>query len=233
MELGDRLPEGGEKRAAVQAMFDRIAPGYDRLNRLISGGRDLRWREQTLDAVAVGPEDRLVDVACGTGDFVELARRRGARCLGVDFADTMLRFARTRQPEEHWVRGDALALPLPERSATVVTCGFALRNVVSIPEALAEMARVLAPGGRLALLEVDRPEHPVLRLGHTVWCDGVVPRIGSWLSDRDAYAYLPRSTAYLPPARELETWIESAGFTEVAVERFLLGAAQRWTAVRR
>lgn len=227
------LPTGAHKRAVVQAMFDRIAPGYDRVNRIISAGRDQGWRERTLEAVGVGPGDRLVDVACGTGDFVALARRRGATCVGVDFADEMLRLARVRQPGVAWVRGDALALPVPDASATVVTCGFALRNVVSIPEALAEMARVLVPGGRVALLEVDRPDPGVLRLGHSLWTDVLVPRIGGLLSDREAYAYLPRSTAYLPPAPELARWIEEAGFRGVSCRRFLLGAAQCWIGVRR
>jgi demethylmenaquinone methyltransferase/2-methoxy-6-polyprenyl-1,4-benzoquinol methylase len=225
------LPRGEEKRAQVRQMFDRIAPRYDLLNRLLTGGLDRRWRRLAVEAVGVVPRDRVLDLACGTGDLCELAAARGARVVGVDFAGAMLRRARARGSGAAFVRGDAVALPLPEAWATVALCGFALRNFVSVPDVLTELRRVLAPGARVALLEVDRPGHPLLRAGHRLYFDGVVPRLGGLLSDRAAYTYLPRSTVYLPPAEEFRVWIEKAGFCEPRRRSLLLGAAQLWTAV--
>ncbi len=232
MALGT-LPHGAVKRERVRAMFDRIAPRYDLLNRVLTVGLDQRWRRATLDRVAVGPDDCVLDLACGTGDLARLAAARGARVCGLDFAGQMLRRARRRDPRLAWVRADATALCLPDGWASVVVCGFALRNFVSIPPVLVEMARVLAPGGRLALLEVDRPEPSWLRAGHGLYFDRLVPRIGGWLSDRAAYDYLPRSTAYLPPADEFRRWLETAGFEAPQRRRRLLGAVQIWTARRR
>jgi demethylmenaquinone methyltransferase/2-methoxy-6-polyprenyl-1,4-benzoquinol methylase len=226
------LPRDEEKREQVRAMFDRIAPRYDALNRLLTAGLDQRWRRAALDAVGVGREDRVLDLACGSGDLAELAAARGARVIGVDFARGMLREARRRRIPALWIHGDVARLPLSAGCATVVTCGFALRNFASLPEVLAEMARVLAAGGRLSLLEVDRPSNPLLRAAHSLYFDRVVPRVGGWLSDRAAYAYLPRSTAYLPDARELAALIEEAGFRRVRRRSLLLGTAQIVTAVR-
>jgi demethylmenaquinone methyltransferase/2-methoxy-6-polyprenyl-1,4-benzoquinol methylase len=216
----------------VQAMFDRIAPRYDLLNRLISLGLDRRWRRLALESVGLRPGEHLLDVACGTGDFVELALERGARVVGADFSAGMLQHARARRPDPGWLRCDASALAMPDGCIDVVTCGFALRNFVSVPNVLEEMSRVLAPGGRLVLVEVDRPRSRVLRMGHYVWFDVCVPRLGGLLSDRDAYAYLPASTAYLPPANEFRVWLEKAGFGTIAYRQLLFGSAQLWTGVR-
>jgi len=226
------LPRGGEKRARVREMFDRIAPRYDLLNRVLTGGLDRRWRRAAVDAARVGPGDRVLDLACGTGDLAELAAARGARVVGLDFAGRMLALARRRGAARDLVRGDAARLPLPDGWASVVLCGFALRNFVSVPEVLAEAARVLASGGRLVLLEVDRPEGAWLRRGHHLYFDRVVPRVGGLLSDRDAYRYLPRSTAYLPPAPVFRGWLEAAGFRDCARRSFLFGSAQLWAGAR-
>jgi len=230
--LGPQLPRDEEKRTQVRAMFDRIAPRYDAMNRLLTAGLDQRWRRATLDAVGVGRRDRVLDLACGTGDLAELAAGRGARVVGVDFAREMLCGARRRRIPALWIHGDAASLPLSDGSATVVTCGFALRNFVSLEEVLGEMARVLESGGRLALLEVDRPSLAVVRAAHSLYFDRLVPRVGRWLSDRAAYGYLPRSTAYLPAARELAALIAEAGFQQVRRRPLLLGSAQIITAVR-
>jgi len=227
------LPAPEQKHAAVKAMFDRIAPDYDRMNRLMTLGLDQRWRRLALELVGAGPGDVLIDLACGTGDLAELAAARGARVVGTDFAGEMLRAARARTGEIPFAQGDGAALPFASGAATVLTCGFALRNFVSLPEVLGEMARVLAPGGRLALIEVDRPGSSVIRAGHSLYFDRVVPKLGAWLSDRDAYAYLPQSTSYLPEASELRALLEARGFERVAKRRLLLGAAQILTAVRR
>ncbi len=232
MEVGPLLC-GAAKRTQVRAMFDRIAPRYDALNRLVSAGLDRRWRRLALAAVDVGPADTVLDLACGTGDLMQLAAARGARSLGVDMALGMLRVARRRRVAGALAQGDAVALPVPDAWASVVSCGFALRNFVSLGPVLREMARVLAPGGRLTLLEVDRPEGRWVRAGHELWFERVVPWLGGILSDRAAYAYLPRSVAYLPPPRELGALLEQAGFEGIRRRRLLFGAAQLVTAVRR
>ena len=226
------LPRREEKRTHVRAMFDRIAPRYDAMNRLLTARLDQRWRRAALEAVGAGRGDRVLDLACGTGDLAELAAARGAQAIGVDFARQMLRGARRRGIPALWIQGDAVALPLPDACATVVTCGFALRNFVSLPEVLGEIARVLEAGGRLALIEVDRPSLAVVRAAHSLYFDRVVPLVGGWLSDRAAYAYLPRSTAYLPATRELTALIADAGFQRVQHRPLLLGSAQIMTAVR-
>jgi len=213
-------------------MFDRIAPRYDRMNRLMTVGLDQSWRRCALDAIGVGAGDRLVDLACGTGDLSELARARGANVVGVDFALEMLRGGHARGIDARFVQADGAQLPLRDGWASTLTCGFALRNFVSLPEIFGEAARVLEPGGRMALLEVDRPANPLIAAGHAFYFDRVVPVLGAVLSDRAAYAYLPKSTAYLPAQDELLTWIADAGFEQAHKRSFLLGAAQLITAVR-
>lgn len=227
------LPRQADKRAVVRAMFDRIAPRYDAMNRLLSVGLDQRWRRAALSLAAVGPEDRVLDLACGTGDFSQLALERGARAIGLDFAGEMLRRARRRVAGGVFVQGDGAALPLADGAVTVAACGFALRNFVSLPEIFEELARVLAPGGRLVLLEVDRPRSALLRGAHSAYFDHVVPLLGGLLSDRAAYSYLPQSTAYLPEASRLLAALEEAGFEQVARTGLLLGAAQILSALRR
>jgi len=213
-------------------MFDRIAPRYDRMNRLLTLGLDQRWRSAALDAAGVGPADRVLDIACGTGDLCERLAARGAGVVGLDFSAEMLRVARRRRVDAALVRADAERLPHPDAAFTVVTCGFALRNFASLQCALAEMARVLASGGHLALVEVDRPSATWLRAAHSLYFDRVVPRLGAWLSDREAYRYLPASTAYLPEAAKLCGMLEGLGFEAVRRRRFLLGAAQLLVARR-
>jgi len=226
------LPVGADKRRTVQAMFDRIAPRYDLLNRLLTGGLDQRWRRRTLALARVAPGERVLDLACGTGDLARLARERGARVLGVDFARVMLRHARTLEPGIDWVQGDAEALPVPDGAVDVVTCGFALRNFVALDAVLDELYRVLAPGGRIALIDVDRPAHPLVRWAHSVHFDRLVPRVGAWFGEAAAYRYLPESTAYLPPRLELLARLGKAGFAEPTHHGLLLGTAQILTGVR-
>lgn len=227
------LPPDAQKRAFVQALFERIAPRYDLVNRVMTGGLDRRWRERSLAAIGVGPGDRVLDLACGTGDLAAQAAARGARTTALDFAAAMLRRAHRRRVPAALVRGDAAALPLASGSMTAVVCGFALRNFVSIDAVLGEVARVLAPGGRLAVLEVGRPDGPWLQRGHAFYFERVVPRIGALLSDSAAYAYLPRSTGYLPDDAGFRTRMRAAGLAPGARHRLLFGSAQIWTATKR
>jgi demethylmenaquinone methyltransferase/2-methoxy-6-polyprenyl-1,4-benzoquinol methylase len=214
-------------------MFDRIARRYDGLNRLFTAGLDQRWRRLAVAAIGIGPGDRVLDLACGTGDLAELAARRGARVVGVDFAREMLCGARRRAVRAALVQADGARLPLHSGFATAAVCGFALRNFVSLSEIFAELARVLAPGGRVALLEVDRPAPRWLRSSHSFYFDRVVPLVGGLLSDRRAYAYLPQSTVYLPPTAELLGQLAEAGFRDVVRRPLLFGAVQLVTATRR
>ncbi|MCP4039772.1 MAG: ubiquinone/menaquinone biosynthesis methyltransferase [bacterium] len=226
------LPTGRDKHTAVRAMFDRIAPRYDLLNRLASLGLDQGWRKLALDLVDVGRDDIVLDLACGTGDLCEQACSRGARVLGADFAREMLRGASQRGIAAAFANADAAELPLADASIDVVTCGFALRNFVSLPEVFAEISRVLKPGGRIAFIEVDRPSSALVRGAHSIYFDRFVPLLGGLLSDRDAYRYLPESTAYLPPAEELRAMLDKAGIARVTKRRLLFGAAQILTGVK-
>ncbi|WP_420638247.1 ubiquinone/menaquinone biosynthesis methyltransferase [Candidatus Poriferisocius sp.] len=231
------LPQGPAKVAAVRRMFDAIAPRYDLLNRLLTLGLDRRWRRRAVAELRLPAGARVFDLACGTGDLCRDLGAAGLGPVGFDLSTGMLRAA---QGHRAWadrpaplVLSDALRLPVPAHSADGVTCGFALRNVVDLGELFAEVARVLRPRGRVSLLEVSEPTHPVLRTGHRVYFGAVVPRIGGLLSDRAAYRYLPRSMSYLPPADELLAMLAEHGFD--AVERRTLsgGIAQLITATRR
>jgi demethylmenaquinone methyltransferase/2-methoxy-6-polyprenyl-1,4-benzoquinol methylase len=226
------LPLGEEKAVFVRAMFDRIAPRYDLLNRCLSLRLDQYWRRVTIRTAAVSAHDTVVDLACGTGDLSELAARTGAQVVGVDFSYNMLVGARRRNIPATFVHSDALSTPLPTAWASVVLSGFALRNFVSIPAVVSEAARLLKPGGRLAFLEVDTPAHPLLRWGHHLYFTRIVPFLGSLLSDKHAYAYLPESVSYLPEDAALLRIITEAGFRHVTKRRLSSGIAQLLTAVR-
>lgn len=230
---GSPLPEGPvEKREFVRAMFDRIAPRYDLLNRVISLGLDQGWRRSLLAGLRIGPGAIVLDLATGTGDLARLAAGRGARVIGIDLAAGMLRVGRRRDPQLAMVQADGAALPLPDASMDAVTCGFAVRNFADLDAVLRECARVLRPGGGLGLLEVDAPRSRLLRLGHRLHFGALVPRIGALLSDGDAYRYLPASAAYLPDEAELCGRLGSAGFGGVRKRSFAAGAVQAVVAVR-
>ncbi len=220
------LPKAEEKREFVRSMFDRIAPRYDLLNRLMSLGMDRRWRSEAIEGTRVGPGALVVDVASGTGDLAELARARGARVVAVDFALGMLGAAEPQSTAVHRVQADAAALPLRDGCAQVVTCGFALRNFANLDAVFRECARVLVRGGRVAFVEFDEPRGSLLRWGHDIHFRHVVPRIGAWLSDAAAYRYLPASMHYLPSESELLARLEQAGFGKVEKRRRMLGAVQ-------
>jgi demethylmenaquinone methyltransferase/2-methoxy-6-polyprenyl-1,4-benzoquinol methylase len=225
------LPEGAEKRRAVESMFDRIAPRYDLVNRVMTLGLDRRWRRRTIAALELPSGARVLDLGCGTGDLCEELRAAGDSPVGFDLSAGMLGAARTAAP---LVRGDALRLPVPDGAADGVVSGFALRNVVDLDALFSECARVLRPGGRIAMLETDEPDNRVLQAGHRLWFRRVVPVVGGRLGrDREAYRYLPRSTAYLPPTTELLALVGAAGFDDVRHQRLGGGAVQLLTGTRR
>lgn len=239
MRSSSVLPTGEAKVAAVDAMFDAIAPRYDLCNRVISLGLDTGWRRRTVRALGLNAGATVLDLACGTGDLCRELRRVGLVPVGVDRSAGMLAAATGVRgvPDDAaapapLVRGDALALPLRPGAVDGLVCGFALRNFASLPPVFAECARVVRPGGVVAFLEVDTPPSAVLRAGHRVWFGGVVPLIGGLLSDGAAYRYLPRSVAYLPPPAELAGMLTGAGFNSVTRTRLSGGLAQLVTAVR-
>lgn len=220
------LPAPADKAAVVEAMFDRIAPYYDRMNRLLTFRLDQRWRRQAIRRLGISPDDTVLDLGCGTGDMCGLAAASGARVVGLDFAARMLEGARRRGTAAGWLRADAGCLPLRDASVSVVTSAFALRNFVAIPPVLAEIARVLRPGGRLALLEVDTPRLALARWGHELYFRRAVPLVGALLADRTAYAYLPASAAYLPAEPDLLALLAASGLRDVRKHRLGGGAAQ-------
>jgi demethylmenaquinone methyltransferase/2-methoxy-6-polyprenyl-1,4-benzoquinol methylase len=224
------LPEGETKYRAVEGMFDRLAPRYDRMNRVISLGLDKRWRKHTVDALDVPAGARVIDLACGTGDLCRDLAARGARPVGADFSAGMLANARTDAP---LVRADGARLPFATGALDGLTCGFALRNFVDLDAVFRECARILRPGGRFAALDATVPANPVMRMGNAVWFRGAVPLLGRMLAgDAEAYSYLPKSTAYLPAEPELRDRLRRAGFADVGSRTFTGGSVLLLTGTR-
>lgn len=224
------LPQGDDKVVVVRGMFDSIAPRYDLVNRIMTFSMDKGWRRRTVESLRLAPGATVLDVACGTGDLCRELQARGAQPIGLDLSWGMLAHARTAAP---LVQGDGLALPLPDGCVDAAVSGFALRNVAGLGELFSELARVVRPGGGIALLEVAQPESALLRLGHGIYFGHVVPRIGAMLSDGNAYRYLPRSVAYLPQPAQMLEMLDSAGWSQP--RRFALtgGVAQLLTGTRR
>jgi demethylmenaquinone methyltransferase / 2-methoxy-6-polyprenyl-1,4-benzoquinol methylase len=199
--------------AAVEAMFDRISPVYDVMNRVMTAGLDRRWRRLAAEQV-VRPGDEVLDACCGTGDLALEAERAGGRVTGLDFSEPMLERARRKSGTVEWVRGDLLALPFADESFDAATVGFGIRNVDSLEAGLRELARVLRPGGRLACLEITRPRG-LLRPFFRFWFDGVVPVLGKVLPGGEAYTYLPASVRRFPGPEDLAAVMGEAGFEEI------------------
>jgi demethylmenaquinone methyltransferase/2-methoxy-6-polyprenyl-1,4-benzoquinol methylase len=223
------LPHGEEKARAVRSMFDRVAARYDLVNRVMTFGLDVGWRRRTVEDLRLPAGARVLDVACGTGDLCNELERAGHRPVGVDFSLGMLAHATTTAP---LVQGDASRLPFADASVDGVTSGFALRNVTDLETVFDEIRRVLRPSGRVALLETAEPDGRVMRTGHRVYFGRIVPLIGGALSDRAAYAYLPRSMAYLPAPDELLAMLTRAGFDRVRRDPLGGGVAQLLTGTR-
>ena len=223
------LPQGEAKQRMVRDMFDAIAPRYDLVNRIMTFRLDVRWRKRTVASLGLDRGAVVLDLAAGTGDLCRDLQAAGYRPVGVDLSFGMLAAARTDAPLVH---ADALRLPVPDGAVDGATCGFALRNFVDLGAFLAELTRVVKPGGRIALLEVAEPTNPVLRAGHGVYFGRVVPRIGALLSDADAYRYLPKSVAYLPEPPALVQMLRDAGFADGRRETLTGGISQLLTGTR-
>jgi demethylmenaquinone methyltransferase/2-methoxy-6-polyprenyl-1,4-benzoquinol methylase len=202
----------------VRGMFDRIAPVYDAMNRIMTAGLDRKWRRHTVEAV-VQPGDRVLDACCGTGDLAVAAEREGGIVTGLDFSPRMLERARRKSDTVDWMEGDLLELPFPDDSFDSATVGFGVRNVADLERALGELHRVLRPGGRLAILEITQPRGP-LRPFFSLWFDRVVPLLGRVLPGGKAYTYLPASVRRFPGAEELTALLERQGFEQVRFRLF-------------
>ena len=205
----------------VRGMFDRIAPVYDAMNRVMTAGLDRRWRRLAVEAV-VQPGYRVLDACCGTGDLAIAAEREGGIVTGLDFSPRMLERARRKSSTIEWLEGDLLALPFPDGGFDAATVGFGVRNVADLERALAELRRVLRPGGRLAILEITQPRG-LLRPFFSLWFDRIVPLLGKVLPGGKAYTYLPASVRRFPGAEDLGVLLERRGFADVRIR--LLGAS--------
>jgi demethylmenaquinone methyltransferase/2-methoxy-6-polyprenyl-1,4-benzoquinol methylase len=213
-------------------MFDRIAPVYDRMNRLMTAGLDRRWRERMAQRV-VRPGDRVIDAACGTGELALADLLAGAgQVVGVDFSKPMLERARQKSGAIEWVHGDLSRLPFPDAGFQAATVGFGLRNVADLDGALRELRRVLEPGGRLGVLEITRPRGLVAPF-YRLWFDLLVPLAGKLLPGGSAYTYLPASVRRFHTPEELAGRIARAGFEQIGYRLFAGGIVALHTGVAR
>jgi demethylmenaquinone methyltransferase/2-methoxy-6-polyprenyl-1,4-benzoquinol methylase len=220
--------KGQERAAHVRAMFGRIAPHYDFMNTLMSGGRDQAWRRLAIHEAALQPGARLLDVATGTGDLALEAVRQAGNILvvGADFTPEMMKLARAKPGANRvrWMGADALHLPFPDNAFDVVTSGFMMRNVVDIAGAFAEQRRVTRPGGRVVCLEISHTPIPVFKQLFQFYFYRLVPILGGLISKyAEAYTYLPNSLTNFYAADDLAQVMRSAGLQQVRYRRLLLG----------
>jgi demethylmenaquinone methyltransferase / 2-methoxy-6-polyprenyl-1,4-benzoquinol methylase len=215
---------GTRPEPQVQAMFDRIAAFYDRMNTVMTAGLHHAWRRRAADLASLQPGDRALDVATGTGDLaIELARRvvPGGEIVGSDFSERMLELARRKAPGIRFEAGNALSLPYSADEFDAATVGFGARNFADLKRGLAEMRRVVRPGGRVVVLEITTPQHPPLSSFFRVWFDRAVPALGRLAGDPDAYRYLPSSVRRFPGPAELAALMSDSGLVGV---RYILTA---------
>lgn len=202
----------------VRAMFDRIARVYDLINTVMTAGLHHQWRRRAADLANVGPGDRVLDVATGTGDLaIELARRvtPGGQVIGSDFSEEMLTLARRKAPGLRFEWANALELPYEDGAFAAATVGFGARNFSDLDRGVAEMARVVKPGGRVVILEITTPQKPPLSTFFRLWFDRVVPVIGKAAGDSQAYDYLPNSVKRFPEPPDLAASMARAGLEDI------------------
>jgi demethylmenaquinone methyltransferase/2-methoxy-6-polyprenyl-1,4-benzoquinol methylase len=232
------LPPPETKAAYVEQMFARIAPGYDRMNRLMTLGFDQGWRQRAVQAIAPPADGRALDIGTGTGDFLPIlgAWMPEGLVVGLDFTVPMMQAGLPKlaeMPSAGFVGGDALRLPFPDATFDAITTGFTMRNVTDIGAAFREMWRVGRPGCVLACLEVARPRSPLVRLGHRIYFEQIVPRLTALFgADRVAYTYLPQSARAFPEPPALARIMQDAGWSEVRYTMLMMGAAAVHTAIK-
>lgn len=226
-----------DKALRVQAMFDAIAPTYERVNAIASLGQDVRWRRVAVALAAPRAGDVALDICCGTGDMIRMlaAHQPAPRLiLGLDFAAQMLNagaYVGVRSPIQ-LLRGDATRLPLADQSVDVITCAFGARNFQELRIGLGEMRRVLRPGGRAVILEFATPENAVIRWSHRFYTEAILPRLAAVVSgDRSgAYRYLPRSIQTFDSRRQFVERLRSVGFSRVTTRTMNLGGVVAYRA---
>lgn len=220
-------------KADSPALFDRIATTYDRVNRVLSFGVDSLWRKQVVRRL---PRGAILDLACGTGELaLAIAEKEGVQVTGLDLSEGMLEVAR-RRTDGHGItliHGDAQQLPLPEASFDATTIAFGIRNVPDVPAALAEMHRVLRPGGQALILEFSLPTNRLVRALHCFYLRHILPRVGGWISgDREAYRYLNTTIESFPYGEDFLALVRGAGFSECRATPLTLGIATLYEARR-
>jgi demethylmenaquinone methyltransferase/2-methoxy-6-polyprenyl-1,4-benzoquinol methylase len=214
----DKQPED------VSSMFDGVARHYDRTNAIMSVGNAQFWRTATVKAVDPHRGERILDVAAGTGTSSAAFARSGAEVVGLDFSAGMIDEGRRRQPKIEFVEGDAEKLPFGDDEFDAVTISFGLRNVEHPKVALAEMYRVLKPGGRLVICEFSKPQRAAFRVGYAAYMRFVMPVVATAASsNREAYSYLRESIQQWPDQGTLSQWIRGVGFTRVAYRNLTAG----------
>jgi demethylmenaquinone methyltransferase/2-methoxy-6-polyprenyl-1,4-benzoquinol methylase len=229
--------EAADKASKVRRMFNAIAPRYELINSLFSAGRDAVWRRRAVQLATVGRRDLVLDVACGTGDFARAFLDAGPKLVvGCDFAHDMLTLAADRgRAGLQWCEGDALHLPFGDQSFAITSCAFGVRNFQSLGAGLAEMHRILGPGGRVVILEFSRPRNRIARGLYELYSTRIMPVAASVISrDRSgAYRYLPRSVVSFIDADQMCAELQQAGFTDVKATPLTFGVVTVYTGVRR
>jgi demethylmenaquinone methyltransferase/2-methoxy-6-polyprenyl-1,4-benzoquinol methylase len=221
-------PDG--KQRYVRRLFATIADRYDFITRFLSCGQDRRWKRRLIQLASLQPSDRVLDLACGTGDIVFAAAPHVQRAVGLDVTFRMLQLARGRSgpaqagPHVQFITGDMLALPFPDRSFSLVTIGYGLRNVPDLRQSLCEIRRVMSPHGRVLSLDFNRPANPIIRRVYLLYLTLVGSALGYALHrDPDTYRYIPESIRNYPGAAGVARMMEETGFTDVRVVRVLFG----------
>lgn len=225
-----------DKSRRVRAMFDEIAPTYERVNRVLSAGRDAYWRRKSVALARITHQDRVLDLACGTGDFSRAFAKASPACVvGCDFAEQMLSLAARRSDSSdplpsasarpEWCRADALSLPFANESFTVISCAFGIRNWENLGRGLAEAHRVLRPGGQMVILEFSMPRGPIIGTAYRFYFRHILPRLATWISgDRSgAYRYLPASVSSFLDGTGISNAMKSAGFEQPEQHRLSAG----------
>ncbi len=232
-----KAPHGvTDKARRVRQMFDAIAPRYELVNTLFSAGRDAAWRRRAVRLAAAGPDDDVLDIACGTGDFARAFHRAQVRSVvGCDFAHEMLRYAVSRSAAAvRWCEADALRLPFADGRFSITSCAFGVRNFQSLDAGLQEMYRVLRPGGRAVILEFTRPRRRWIRGLYEIYSRRFMPLAAAVVSgDRSgAYRYLPDSVVSFLDAQEMSKRLHNAGFSRVVIQPLTLGVVTVYVAAR-